>query len=165
MTEWTKKSRRKLSGGLRRSVRRRDKRLSEKGGIASQTKVSENQKTKKLKARGGIKKNKITEANQASIALKGQKTVKASIVKVVENKSNRLYERRNIITKGAIIEVKLGNESKHALVTSRPGKHGTVNAVIVDKIEVKKTSKAKRKPEKKALKTEEKPAEGIEPKV
>ncbi|MFB6184110.1 MAG: 30S ribosomal protein S8e, partial [Haloarculaceae archaeon] len=45
-----------------------------------------------------------------------------------ENPSNPNYARRNIITKGAIIETSEGR----ARVTSRPGQDGQVNAVLVE---------------------------------
>ena len=49
---------------------------------------------------------------------------------VEENKANRLYTRRNIITKGAIINVKINGKEQTAKVTSRPGQSGVVQAVL-----------------------------------
>jgi len=42
--------------------------------------------------------------------------------------SNREYAKRNIITKGAIIQTSEGK----ARVTSRPGQDGVVNAVLIE---------------------------------
>ena len=59
-----------------------------------------------------------------------QKTKKYSKVKiksVVESPSNRHYVRRNIITKGTVIDTEKGK----AKVTSRPGQDGTINAVLI----------------------------------
>jgi small subunit ribosomal protein S8e len=53
------------------------------------------------------------------------KTVK--IVTVKDNPANPFYARRNITTKGAVIETELGD----AVVTSRPGQEGIVNAVLL----------------------------------
>ena len=53
------------------------------------------------------------------------KTVK--IITVRNNPANPFYARRNITTKGAVIETELGD----AVVTSRPGQEGIVNAVLV----------------------------------
>jgi small subunit ribosomal protein S8e len=53
------------------------------------------------------------------------KTVK--IITVRDNPANPFYARRNITTKGAVIETELGD----AVVTSRPGQEGIVNAVLV----------------------------------
>ncbi len=55
------------------------------------------------------------------------KTVKARILRVLETPANREYARRQIIVKGAIIETTEGR----AVVTSRPGQDGVVNAVLL----------------------------------
>jgi len=55
-------------------------------------------------------------------------TERATIEDVTENGANPNYARRNIITKGAIIETDAGT----ARVTSRPGQNGQVNAVLVE---------------------------------
>jgi small subunit ribosomal protein S8e len=60
---------------------------------------------------------------------KTNKTTKTEIISVVENPANIHYVRRNIITKGAIIETKLGK----ARIASRPGQSGTINAVLISK--------------------------------
>ncbi|MEK6949175.1 MAG: 30S ribosomal protein S8e, partial [Nanoarchaeota archaeon] len=43
------------------------------------------------------------------------------------NPANRHFVRRNIMTKGAIIETEKGK----ARITSRPGQDGAVNAVLI----------------------------------
>jgi len=55
------------------------------------------------------------------------KTSIADIETVELNGANRNYVRRNIITKGAIIQTTLGK----AKVTNRPGQDGSINAVLV----------------------------------
>ena len=47
---------------------------------------------------------------------------------MVDNPANVNYVRRNIVTKGAVIETSAGR----ARVTSRPGQDGQINAVLVD---------------------------------
>jgi small subunit ribosomal protein S8e len=54
--------------------------------------------------------------------------VAATIENVVRNDANPNYVRRNIVTRGAVIETSEGE----ARVTSRPGQDGQVNAVLVD---------------------------------
>ena len=49
------------------------------------------------------------------------------IIKVLENGTNNDYQRRGIISKGAILETEEGK----CRVVSRPGQHGTVNAILV----------------------------------
>ena len=51
----------------------------------------------------------------------------SKIIKVLENGTNNDYQRRGIISKGAILETEEGK----CRVVSRPGQHGTVNAILV----------------------------------
>ncbi len=57
------------------------------------------------------------------------KTKKVEIVRVIKNPTNVDYDRRGVVTKGAMIETALGS----ARVTSRPGQDGVVNATLVPK--------------------------------
>ena len=49
------------------------------------------------------------------------------VLGVIENSANPNYVRRNIITKGAIVETPEGN----AKVTSRPGQDGVLNGILI----------------------------------
>ena len=53
--------------------------------------------------------------------------MKTQILSVIENRASADYDRRRIITKGAIIKTKLGD----AKVTSRPGQTSVINAVLM----------------------------------
>ena len=55
------------------------------------------------------------------------KTTKTQILNVIENAANPHLVRRNIITKGAIVETKLGKVK----VTSRPGQEGMISGMLV----------------------------------
>jgi len=55
------------------------------------------------------------------------KTEKVEISRVVRNPANIDYNRRGVITKGAVIETSMGL----ARVTSRPGQHGVLNAILI----------------------------------
>jgi len=73
---------------------------------------------------------KLKRAFASYANLTDQKTKKSSKVKitsVVDNPANRNFVRRNIITKGAVVETEKGR----ARVTSRPGQDGLVNAVLI----------------------------------
>jgi len=48
---------------------------------------------------------------------------------VIKNQANVDFQRKGVITKGAIIETPIGN----AVVTSRPGQDGTINATLIKK--------------------------------
>ena len=80
-----------------------------------------------IDARGTDEKLRALSTNVAQLA-DGGETSEVEIENVVENPSNVNYARRNIITKGAIIETSKGQ----ARVTSRPGQTGQVNAVALD---------------------------------
>ena len=77
---------------------------------------------------GGGEKTKMFATNIANVidpaTNKGQK---AKIITVKENPANPHYVQRNIINKGATIQTEIGL----AKVTSRPGKDGCVNAVLI----------------------------------
>jgi small subunit ribosomal protein S8e len=48
---------------------------------------------------------------------------------VIENPANIDYDRRGVMTRGTIIETSLGR----ALITSRPGQGGIINATLLPK--------------------------------
>ncbi|MFB6074505.1 MAG: 30S ribosomal protein S8e [Haloarculaceae archaeon] len=115
---------RKRTGGRRRHARK--KRKHELGQESTETRVGD-RKLKVVDARGGTEKVRAVSTNVASVA-DGGEVREATIEDVVENPSNPNYVRRNIITRGAIIETSEGR----ARVTSRPGQDGQVNAVLVE---------------------------------
>ena len=125
-----RKSVRKPSGG--RLKRAQKKRKYEKGSLPTNTTIEVDEKKNKNKikrTRGG--NNKVRVVTTAFVNLMDPKTHKAKKVKIItekENPANRNYARRNIITKGSIIETEAGV----AKVTSRPGQDGTVNAILVE---------------------------------
>jgi small subunit ribosomal protein S8e len=116
---------RKLSGGKKRAYR--TKRNFEQGSFPIETVLGET-KRKTPRGRGGNVKSKIISEKYACVTdPKTGKTEKVEIVRVVRNPANIDYNRRGVITKGAIIETSLGS----AHVTSRPGQSGTINAVLI----------------------------------
>ena len=118
------RSEKKRTGGRRRPIRKRRK--HELGSAPTETQVGE-AKLKVEDARGGTTKVRAIRSEVASVST-DDGVVSAEIQDVTENPSNPNYVRRNIITKGAIIETSAGT----ARVTSRPGQDGQVNAVLVD---------------------------------
>ena len=119
------RSKRKVSGGV--YIRARKKRKFELGRGFRETKVGEVKK-KSLRKKGGGVKTALLSCNVANV-FDGKQYKKSKITSVVENKANRHFVRRNIITKGAVIETELGK----AKVVSRPGQEGAINAVLVEK--------------------------------
>ncbi len=118
-----KRSNRKATTGRYHNGRK--KRQSELGRLPTMTKVGET-RAKTERVRGGNEKQRVLQSNTVNL-FDGKKYVKATIKRVVENLANRNFIRRNIITKGAIVETDKGN----AKITSRPGQSGSLNAVLV----------------------------------
>lgn len=118
------RSTKKRTGGRRRPVRK--KRKHELGSAPTETQVGDH-KLKTVETHGGNKKIRAIATDIASVAT-DDGVESATIEDVVENPSNPNYVRRNIITKGAIVETDVGQ----ARVTSRPGQDGQVNAVLIE---------------------------------
>lgn len=104
------------------------KKIHELGREPSLTGIGEVSK-QTIRGRGNNRKYKLLNSDIANVLdRKSKKYFKVKIKTVVENPANKNYIRRNIITKGAIIDTDKGK----ARVTSRPGQAGILNAVLVD---------------------------------
>jgi small subunit ribosomal protein S8e len=115
----------KRTGGRRRTNHK--KRKHELGSSPTETRVGD-RKLKTVETRGGNTKVRAIRSDVASVATPDGETVEATIENVSENVANPNYVRRNIVTKGAIIDTTEGR----ARVTSRPGQDGQINAVLVE---------------------------------
>ena len=123
---WQGRSRRSYTGKLLKPFRK--KRKYELGRDQVETLIGE-RKIKKVRVRGGNYKIKVFRESFANVYVPSEgKVVKAEIKNVVENPAHVHYARRNVITKGAIIETSVGK----ARVTSRPNQDGVVNAVLIE---------------------------------
>jgi small subunit ribosomal protein S8e len=119
----------KPSGGRKRAYR--SKRKFEEGRFPAETTIGEPKK-KKVKGRGKTMKIKALSDKYACVTdPKSGKTEKVEIIRVAKNPVNIDYDRRGVITKGAIIETSLGL----ARITSRPGQDGIINAVLLSEEE------------------------------
>ena len=125
MVVYQKRSKRKSTGGRYRSSEK--KRLANMGSIPTLTKVG-NVKIKIKREKSGSLKSAILSTNQINVINpKTKKAEKTEVVTVIESPANRNFVRRNIITKGTILETKLGKVK----VTSRPGQEGTLNGILI----------------------------------
>jgi small subunit ribosomal protein S8e len=126
MVRWHLRSKRTPAGAkLRRNSK---KKRFQRGSEFLETRI-QMKKTKLSRTLGGGVKVKVLSVDFVNIAdPKTGKIHKAKILSVHENEANPHYVRRNVLTKGAIIKTDAGL----AKITSRPGQHGTVNAVIVE---------------------------------
>ena len=81
-----------------------------------------------IRTLGGNKKLKLLSEEYANVVdPKTKKSEKVKIKTILETPSNRHFVRRNIMTKGCVVETEKGK----AKVTSRPGQDGVVNAVLI----------------------------------
>lgn len=118
------RSKRKRTGGRLRPAS--NKKRYQLGREPTETTVGE-PRFRIVDSRGNRKKVRALSTNVAQVA-DGDQVTEAEIENVVDNPANINYIRRNIITKGAILDTSAGR----ARVTSRPGQDGQVNAVLVD---------------------------------
>ena len=113
----------KITGGRRHVLRSRRKyeidRFPNEALIGDQITITR-------KVRGKNTKAAIKTIDSVNLAL-DSKIKRVKIIKVLENATNNDYQRRGVISKGAILETEEGK----CLVVSRPGQHGTVNAILV----------------------------------
>jgi small subunit ribosomal protein S8e len=114
----------KITGGRRVPLRTRRKyeidRFPNEATLGQQITVTRD-------VRAGHTKTGLKTADIVNLALAGGKTKKTKILKVLENATNNDYQRRGVISKGAILETEDGK----CRVVSRPGQHGIVNAILI----------------------------------
>lgn len=116
---------RKPSGGRKRSYRK--KRKFEMGSFPAETLLGE-EKKKIDRTRGGNRKIRLLSVDEANLSdPRTGKTERVKILRVLKNPANIDYDRRGVLTKGAIIETPAGK----ARITSRPGQDGLANAVLI----------------------------------
>jgi len=116
---------RKLTGG--RKVAMRGRRKFEIDRYPNEAVVGPTQIVVR-RIRGNNVKAAFKTAEFANVIDKESKKVtKSKILKVSKNPANRDYERRGVISKGAVIETENGT----AVVVSRPGQDAVVNAILI----------------------------------
>ena len=126
MAIWQGSSLRKPSGA--RSRRNKNKRNAEFGRNPAETRIVDEVK-KEIVARGNCTKTRATVAKRINVIdPKDNSSKNVEMLTVLENGANSHFVRRNIITKGAIVETEIGK----AKITSRPGQKGIVNGVLIE---------------------------------
>ena len=119
------RSKRKVGGS--RYVDFRKKKGFALGRDPTHTKLGEVKKKTIRKMAGGRKEVNLTVDTINLIDPKTKKSSKIKIDKVLENPANRHFVRRNMITRGTVVETSKGK----AKITSRPGQEGSINAVLI----------------------------------
>jgi small subunit ribosomal protein S8e len=114
----------KITGGRRQPLRIRRKYETDRYPNEA---VTGAQVTITRQVRGKNRKTALKTIDFVNLATGDAKVKKTKILKVLENTTNNDYQRRGIITKGAILETQEGK----CRVVSKPGQNGIVNAVLV----------------------------------
>ena len=114
----------KITGGRRHPLKTRQKFQLDR--YPNEALVGD-QETATRKTRGNNRKTGLKTVSHVNLVLPDAKIKRAKIVKVLENQTNNDYQRRGVITKGAILETEDGK----CKVVSRPGQNGTINATLV----------------------------------
>ncbi len=116
---------RKSSGG--RYISYRKKKQYELGREPSFTKLGK-RRVHVIRTMGAHRKLRMLSADTANLFDPKSKSYKQTKIKTItDNPANRHFIRRNIMTKGSVIDTELGK----ARITSRPGQDGVVNAVLI----------------------------------
>jgi len=80
------------------------------------------------RSRGNNMKTALKSAETVNVwDPSSKKTTKFAIIRVTKNPANKDYERRGVISKGALVEIEAGT----ARVISRPGQDGSINAILI----------------------------------
>ncbi|MFW9826054.1 MAG: 30S ribosomal protein S8e [Candidatus Thorarchaeota archaeon] len=125
MARSSARSKRKYTGKKYKSFRKKRKRELERPRI--DTEIGP-EKTKKQRTMGGNFKQKLFSSQYINVTDPNtNKTQKVRILGFKENLASKDLNRRHILTKGTVVETELGN----AKITSRPGQHGILNAILV----------------------------------
>jgi len=117
--------RRKQTGARYKDYRK--KRQFELGREPSFTKLGKPRK-QTIRTLGSNRKLRLLSAETANLFDPKSKAFKQVKIKTItDNPANRHFIRRNIMTRGSVIDTELGK----ARITSRPGQDGVVNAVLI----------------------------------
>ncbi|HYB75916.1 MAG TPA: 30S ribosomal protein S8e [Nitrososphaerales archaeon] len=119
-------TKRRATGG--KSKPSRGRRAFERDGYPIEPIVGAPSK-RQSRRRGGNLSTGLVFADTANVSDSKGKAVKSKILRVKKSPANRDYERRGVITLGAVIETEAGE----AIVTSRPTDDGVVNAILTSK--------------------------------
>ena len=114
----------KITGGIRHPLKTRQKFQIDRYPNEA---LMGDQETRTRKTRGNNRKTGLKTASHVNLVLPDAKIKRTKIIRVLENQTNNDYQRRGVITKGAIIETEDGK----CKVISRPGQCGIINALLL----------------------------------
>lgn len=123
---WQGASRRKMTGG--KNIAARSKRKFEIGREFSETKIGP-AKRKNIQTRGGNRKIRVLSEQYINVTDQSTgKTQRTKAINVRDNRANKHYVRRNILTKGSVVQTDAGL----VRITSRPGQDGVINGILME---------------------------------
>ena len=114
----------KITGGIRHPLKTRQKFQIDRYPNEA---LMGDQETSTRKTRGNNRKTGLKTVSHVNLVLENTKIKRSKIVRVIENPTNNDYQRRGVITKGAIVETEDGK----CKIISRPGQCGVINAILV----------------------------------
>ncbi|MFP4116661.1 MAG: 30S ribosomal protein S8e [Candidatus Aenigmatarchaeota archaeon] len=120
------RSRRRLTGGKRKSKRKFRKHELKRESILC--KVGNKERKKRINVRGNQEKVRARTVGKLNVADSEGDTNMVKIEDVLENEANSHFVRRSALTKGTVVKTENGK----AKITSRPGQEGIVNAVRIE---------------------------------
>lgn len=126
VAKWQGRSAKKPTGG--RIWPSRGKRKREFGGEFIEARLGPTKRVQRRASGGGIKISSLGTDVANVVDPKTGQAKKSKILTVIENPADPHFIRRNVLTKGAIIETELGR----ARVTSRPGQSGAIDALLLE---------------------------------
>jgi small subunit ribosomal protein S8e len=119
------RSKRKYTGKKYKRFRKKRKRELERPPIETQI---ASEKKKQQRVLGGNYKLRLFSTSFINVTdLNTNKTSKVKILRFDSNDASKDYNRRHVLTRGAVVETELGK----AKITSRPGQSGTMNGVLI----------------------------------
>ncbi len=126
MVIYQERSKRKASGGRIKAYRKKKQYYI--GSNPTLPKIATEAKYRVDKTFGGNYKVRTIAEQFVNVYDTTQKKAKKVKMKtVVDNKANKLFVRRNILSKGAVVETEMGK----VRITSRPAQDGCVNGVLI----------------------------------
>ncbi|TFG23984.1 MAG: 30S ribosomal protein S8e [Promethearchaeota archaeon] len=125
MARSQRRSKRRYTGKKYKHFRKKRKRELERPPINTEIGT---ERRKEQRVMGGNSKLKLFSSVFVNVTdLNTNKTSKVKILKFESNEASLDLNRRHILTRGAVVETELGK----AKITSRPGQHGVLNAVLI----------------------------------
>ncbi len=117
--------RRKQTGALYKDYRK--KKQYELGREPSFTKLGK-KRIRTIRTKSANRKLRMLSGDIANLFDPKTKIFKLAKIKTItDNPANRHFIRRNIMTKGCVVDTEFGK----AKITSRPGQDGVLNAILI----------------------------------